>query len=460
MTDWKKKTVLIVGAARQGQALARYLSKKGANVILNDMQSEEILSSIARSFENTTVQCAFGSHPTELLEGVDLVSLSGGIPLTNPMAMEAAKRKIPITNDTQVFMEAVKAPVIGITGSAGKTTTTSLVGKMAQIEATLEKKAWVGGNIGQPLVEYLDEIEPDDIVILEISSFQLEQITISPHIGAILNITPNHLDRHKTLEAYTLAKQRLLIFQRSDDIAILNREDPGAWSLVGKINGSLLTFGKATPTDGLDGTFLQNDSICYKHGDSISKILSKSDILLRGEHNLMNVLAACTIAHAAGFSPATMQKAVQEFSGVSHRLEFVRRWRDVDWYNDSIATAPERTIAAVRSFNQPIVLLLGGRDKDLPWQELATLIHQHVDHVVVFGESAVKILSALEEAAPKNSLTSICRVNKMNDAIQAASEIARPGDVVLLSPGGTSFDEFKDFEERGERYREWVKHLS
>jgi UDP-N-acetylmuramoylalanine--D-glutamate ligase len=459
MKNWAKVNMLIIGAARQGQALARHLAYRGANVILNDQQTPEKLASVQQEMAALHVKCVFGGHPLDVLDGIELVSLSGGIPLSNPLVVEAKKRGIRLTNDSQIFMEEVKAPVIAITGSAGKTTTTTLVGKMAVLSTRKPHEAWVGGNIGLPLVDHLDEIKPNDLVILEISSFQLEQMTISPHIAAILNITPNHLDRHGTLEAYTAAKIRILAFQKPDDIAILDREDTGSWNLRSKVKGKLITFGLKRPTKGLDGTYCENGKLfCIENGKVI-ELFSTLLIKLRGEHNLMNVLAACAIGRAAGFSVKALIKAVADFSGVSHRLEFVRFWNGATWYNDSIATAPERTSAAIRSFTEPLVLLLGGRDKNLPWDELTKLVQVRVDHVIVFGEASEKIVTALSVIPQSDRKFTLDRVVKMKDAIQKASIIVESGDVVLFSPGGTSFDEFKDFEERGEYYRQWVNQL-
>ena len=457
---WLNKRVLVIGAARQGQALARYLVSQGSKVILNDKQTAEKLQTVQKTMQGLGIQCVFGSHPLELLDSVDLVSVSGGVPLSLPLIVEAAKRRIPITNDSQIFLEEVKAPVIAITGSAGKTTTTSLVGKMAELAIKKPNRAWVGGNIGLPLVDHLEEIQPNDLVILEISSFQLEQMTISPHIAAVLNLTPNHLDRHGTMEAYTAAKARLLQFQKKSDIAILNREDTGSWALLPLVQGHLTTFGKAKPTGEVSGTFIEDSAVQIIENEKVKTLFPTSDIQIRGEHNRMNILAACTIAAAAGFEPAIMQKAVQAFRGVEHRLEWVRSWRDTNWYNDSIATAPERTIAAINSFSEPIVLLLGGRDKNLPWEDLARLIHHRVDHVIVFGEAAEKIIKAMNSTKPNRRPYSLTRVNTLHEAVIEAKEIIEPGDVVLLSPGGTSFDEFIDFEERGRKFRQWVEELS
>ena len=457
---WQGKHVLIIGAARQGLSLSRYLASKGAQVTLNDQQSPEKMQAVLGDVQHPNITSYFGGHPLSLLEGVDMVSVSGGVPLTLPIIIEAQKKDIPITNDSQIFMEEVKAPVIAITGSAGKTTTTTLVGHMAGLSTRAGARAWVGGNIGLPLVENLDEIKSDDLVVLEISSFQLEQMTISPHIGAILNITPNHLDRHKTMEAYTEAKARLLQFQHKKDTAVLNREDPGSWNLASRVKGEIYTFGQQKPQYGLNGTYISDGNLCFISSLKSTILFSQSIIQIRGEHNLVNVLAACAIGMAAGFNVQAMQNAIQGFRGVEHRLEWVRTWHGADWYNDSIATAPERTMAAIKSFSEPIVLLLGGRDKDLPWSDLAELVQKRVKKVVVFGESAPKIIDALRTGSSLMKAGNVIRVPTLHEAVTKAAEWIEPGDVVLLSPGGTSFDEFLDFEDRGRHFKHWVEELA
>ncbi len=459
--DYQGQRVLVIGAARQGLALARYLCTHNAQVVLNDQRGPENMAAEIESLADLAVEWRLGGHPLEILTGIDLVCPSGGVPLTNPLVLEAVQRGIPLSNDTQIFLEQVPCRVIGITGSAGKTTTTTLVGRMAKAGAPAGSTVWVGGNIGLPLVAHVDQMRPDDLVVMEVSSFQLEQTTLSPAIAAILNITPNHLDRHGTMEAYTAAKARMLQFQDSRDTAVLGRDDPGAWSLSGQVRGRLMSFGRqtlSTPAD--EGCFVAGEELRLQRAGKVEGLLPRAEIRLRGEHNLLNALAACTIAAAAGLEASAMQTGVAGFHGVPHRLQYIRSWHGADWYNDSIATAPERSMAAVRSFSEPLVLLAGGRDKKLPWEDFASLIHQRVDHLVIFGEAAGKITAAVGPARPGQRPYTIQTCEHLHQAVLAAAEVASQGDVVLLSPGGTSFDEFRDFEERGERFEQWVKDLS
>lgn len=461
MSDiWKDKPILIIGAARQGLALARFLAERGAQVTLNDRRSPDRLQDVLQSHSELPVRWVLGEHPLDLLDACAMVCVSGGVPLELPIVVEAQRRGIPLTNDSQIFMQAVRAPVIGITGSAGKTTTTTLVGRMAGAAVQNGQRAWIGGNIGLPLVEYLDEIQPEDRVVVELSSFQLELMTRSPQVAAVLNITPNHLDRHGTLEAYTAAKAHILAYQTAQDTAVLNREDPGSWDLRSMVRGRLISFGLHRPPAGLAGTFYEGDRLVFidENGQE-TELIPCNLVRLRGEHNLLNVLAACALAIASGMPVEAMQAGVRDFVGVAHRLEWVRRWHGADWYNDSIATAPERTLAALNAFDEPLVLLLGGRDKNLPWEKLAEFVHQRVDHVVVFGEAGRLILQAIGPLQPGARLQTIDQRDDLQSAVQAAAAVVEPGDVVLLSPGGTSFDAFKDFEERGERFTEWVRAL-
>lgn len=487
-TDWSGKRVVVIGAARQGIALTRFLVRRNARVVLNDRLPMDQLISSRLALQDEDIEWVTGEHPLTLLDDADLVCISGGVPFDLPIVLEARKRDIPISNDSQIFLAECPCDVIGITGSAGKTTTTTLVGLIIQaeidflmagidnssagwsfrpyrsIELDISSRVWVGGNIGTPLLSMIDEMRPNDLAVMELSSFQLEIMTRSTNIAAVLNITPNHLDRHGTMEAYRSAKSRILTYQSAESLAVLNQDDPETWELRNEVQGGLVTFGMQNLLSDQNGAFLNEsrDAIVIelprnKSRDRI-QVLALTEIPLRGEHNLMNVLAACAISLAAGISIKAMSAGIKNYTGIPHRLEFVRTWHGADWYNDSIATAPERAIAAIKSFSEPIVLLAGGKDKNLPWDAFASLVNQQVKHVILFGEASPLIFQALTDQTEQD-LVNVSRCAGLKQAIERAAQVATPGDVVLLSPGGTSFDEFNNFEERGEVFKKWVMEL-
>jgi UDP-N-acetylmuramoylalanine--D-glutamate ligase len=463
MSEWKNKRVVMVGAARQGLALSRYLAMHGTSVVLNDRRPEEALADAREELADFDIAWVTGAHPTTILEGADLVCLSGGVPLDLPLVQEASRRNIPLSNDSQIFLDQAPCPVIGVTGSSGKTTTTALVGEIAQQHYALKKpdnKVWVGGNIGNPLIQYLDDMRAGDLAVMELSSFQLEIMTSSPPIAAVLNLTPNHLDRHKTMSAYISAKSHILTYQSPEDIAVMNRDDPNVRELFSEVNGRQITFGLKPPFNKQDATYTKRGKLYLQASGQIARIMKADLINLRGTHNLYNVLAAVAISAAASFSLQAIYDGIVAFKGVPHRLEFVRSWGGADWYNDSIATAPERAIAALQSFEEPIVLLAGGRDKDLPWQKFGEAVREKVDHLILFGEAADLIEGAVGKTTPDERPLTVDKYAKLAGAVEKAAERVEPGDVVLLSPGGTSFDEFTDFEERGKRFKQWVKELS
>ncbi len=457
--EWKGVRVVVLGLARQGKALARFLCGEGADVVISDLKPADLLVEARQELADLKLSYVLGGHQPSLLDGADLLCLSGGVPADLPLAQQAREQGIPVENDSQIFMEACPAPVIGVTGSAGKTTTTTLMGRIADAHyAATNGRAWVGGNIGRPLLMELSAIQPDDLVILELSSFQLELMTISPHIAAVLNVTPNHLDRHHTMEAYTAAKARILDYQDAHDVAVLGRDDRGAWNLRDRVKGRLISYGWEAPVDG-DGVYMAGDTIVLHTSSGEQALLPCDAVELRGEHNLLNVMAACALAASVGIASDAIEAGVRGFSGVPHRLEFVRRVGGADWYNDSIATAPERAIAAIRVFDEPLILLAGGRDKDLPWQVFARVACERVRDLVLFGEAAGKIADAIEEVQDADCVVHLELCKGFDQAVEAAAKLAQPGDVILLAPGGTSFDEFADFEARGERFRELVKAL-
>jgi UDP-N-acetylmuramoylalanine--D-glutamate ligase len=455
------KKVVVLGLARQGAALVRYLADRSAQVTVTDLKNAEALQVEIRELAGIAVEYRLGGHPLDLVEGADLMCLSGGVPTDLPIVQEARRKNIPLTNDTQLFLEETPAKVIGITGSSGKTTTTTLVGLMAKAASGqgVVGKAWIGGNIGNPLLNDLAKMSRGDVAVMELSSFQLELVEKSPQVAAILNLTPNHLDRHHTMEAYRQAKMRILDYQTEQDAAVLGWDSPETRALQSRVRGRCAFFSLSPKAWRGDGAYLQSGWITVEVSGKADPVVMTNAVLLRGSHNLLNSLAACAIGAAAGFPVEAMSDAIESFRGVAHRLEFVARRQGADWYNDSIATTPERAIAAIRSFREPIILLAGGRDKKLPWDDWASLIRERVDHLVLFGEAANLIRRALGEVSSGARPYSIVMVRTLEEAVREASSVAESGDVVLLSPGGTSFDAFRDFEDRGEQFRVLVESL-
>ena len=464
MTNYRGQRVVILGLARQGMALARYLVQAGARVVISDRQPAEKLAANLAALSDLPIEYVLGGHPPSLLDGADLLCLSGGVDANIPLAQEARRRGVPLSNDSQIFLEACPAGVmtVGVTGSAGKTTTTTLVGRILTPPPQQSRQArgvrtWIGGNIGNPLIAEVHRMRVGDIAVMELSSFQLEIMTRCPQVGAVLNITPNHLDRHGTMEAYTAAKSHILLHQSAADVAVLGLDDVGARRLSLLVRGRLVYFSGATLVAAQEGTFLRDEVIVFRWGRREQAVCAVKDIGLRGQHNVLNVLAACAISGAAGAIPEAMRAGIEGFTGVEHRLEFVRERDGVKWYNDSIASAPERVVAALNSFEEPIVLLAGGRDKKLPWEDFARLAKTRVKCLVLFGEAGPLIQRAVEAANMDRAQYTLC--GKLGEAVRVAAGKAESGDVVLLSPGCTSFDEFTDFAERGEKFKEWVREL-
>jgi UDP-N-acetylmuramoylalanine--D-glutamate ligase len=447
---------VVLGLARQGIAVSRWLAAQGAHVTVSDLQPADKLSAAIEALRGIEVKFALGGHPLSLLDECDYLCLSGGVPIDLPIVREARRRGLALTNDAQLFVERCLAPIIGITGSAGKTTTTTLTGEILRAARYVTR---VGGNIGNPLIGELDAIGPTQRVVMELSSFQLELMTISPSVAGILNVTPNHLDRHGTMEAYIAAKSHILDYQTFDDTAVLGYDDPVARQLSGRTRGYVRFFSREKIIG--RGAFLKGDRLIIVQNRE-SEVCRLSDIALRGAHNVQNVLAACALTAALGVEADAMAEAIRAFKGVPHRLQLVGEVKGVKYYDDSIATAPERLMAGVLSFEEPLVLLAGGRDKHLPWDTAARLIIERVRQLIVFGEMADLVRGAVEAQLAlggERTLEAIHQVTTLEQAVAQAAQLARPGEAVLLSPGGTSFDAFKDFEERGDAFQALVKEL-
>lgn len=450
------KRIVILGLARQGKALARFAADAGADVVISDKRTPDVLQPEMEELSNVRCDMVLGDHPLSLLEGADVLAISGGVPDDLPLIAAARQQGIRITNDSLEFIKRVRATVIGITGSAGKTTTTALTGAMVRESG---RTTWVGGNIGSPLISELDQIQSTDVVVQELSSFQLQQWTVSPPVAAILNITPNHLDRHKTMAAYTEAKGNILRFQKPDDIALLSADDRGASELKRLARGRLRQFSLELPVR--DGAFVEQGKIWLRDTEREWAVCDLKDIPLRGRHNVSNVLAAAVLADSVGVMVEQMNQAIRTFEPVEHRLELVRTVNGVQYINDSIATSPERAMAALDSFSEPLILLAGGRDKDMVWDEWSQRVVERAKAAILFGELRPLMARLLAQKIPNGQESpEVIEVVSLPDAVRAAADIAQPGDVVLLAPGGTSFDAFYDFAARGLFFKDQVGLLA
>jgi UDP-N-acetylmuramoylalanine--D-glutamate ligase len=436
---------LVIGLAREGLDLTRFLAAHGASVTVTDRKPREEVEEAIAQLSGVEAAYRLGGHDRANLDGVDVVYASPGVPPENELLQAAAARGIRLSSLVELFFALCPAPVVGITGSAGKSTTTSLLGEMF---VAAGRDAFVGGNIGRPLLGMLDRMTPSSWVVMELSSFQLEPLAVSPHIAVITNVTPNHLDRHPSMDAYWAAKGQILAHQSPSDWAVLNADD--AWSLRYQPRGRLLRFS----LEGVvEGAYLAGQRLMLLG----EPLIEASEVSLRGRHNLANVLTAAAAAHAAGIEREAMRAGIRAFQGVAHRLQPIGEHDGIVFVDDSIATAPERSIAALRSYHEPLVLIAGGRDKHLPMGQWAALIARRVRHVVLLGEMSDLVARALKEADP--SYRSISRALTMDEAVAEAARVAHSGDVVLLSPGGTSYDMYNDFEERGLDFARAVSEL-
>ena len=451
------KRVTVLGLGIEGIDLVRYLASQGATVTVSDVKSPEALAARIAELDGVPVRFSLGKNRIEDAVSADLLFVSQGIPLTAPAVQAARDNNVPISSMTRLFLELNPGILLGITGSSGKTTTTALV---AQMFAASGKKHVVGGNIGTGLLGLLNCITPETWVVMELSHSQLETAAKSPHIACVLNVTPNHLDRY-TWEEYTALKLRILQHQTRDDIAVLNLDDEVSCSFATETPARVIWFSTNREPNGDAAAFMRDGVLFWRQRTVESRLLAADEIPLRGAHNVANVLAAVAIAGAAGLETETVRQAILKFTPVPHRLELVESVGGAAYYNDSIATTPERTLAAIRSFQEPIVLLLGGRGKQLPLEELSREAIERCHAVVCFGEAGSELEDSLREAAAAApGPPEIERVSSLADALQAAVRHARQGDVVLLSPACTSYDAYENFEERGEDFRRAVQALA
>lgn len=454
MFSLSRKKVAIVGLAVNNTPLIKYLAREGAVVTVLDQKTPEKLESFLKELKDLPLKYHLGPDYLEHLEGQEVIFLSPGVPKNLPPLREAAEKGIKISSELQLFFSLNTSPTIGITGSSGKTTTTSLIGEMlAKV-----KPVKVGGNIGRPPISFLAELTDETWVVLELSSFQLQNLGFSPHIAVITNITPNHLDVHSSMDEYIEAKAEILRFQSADDIAILNGDNDITRKMGKMAKGKTYYFSRLTESS--PGAFLRGDELILSPTTGSEEFLCRrGEIRLLGEHNIENVLAAALAARIAGVPAKTIGEAVREFKGVEHRLELVREIEDVKYYNDSISTTPTRAIAGLLAVPAPVVLIAGGYDKNLPFDDFVKVAAERCRTVILLGKTAEKIRAAFERYKDSIKMPEITQVSDLKEAVITARKAAKPGDAVLLSPACASYDMFRNFEERGRLFKEFVAEL-
>ena len=445
--DLKAKKVAVIGVGKTGLATARFLAGREARIAVTDAKPLSAWGEASAALENLQAELTVAPYGPEILTDADLVVPSPGIYPDNPILVEAVRRGIPVLSELELAWRFLKTPLVAITGTNGKTTVTSLIGEILRGAG---EKVFVGGNIGAPLIGYVDGPQGADWAVVEVSSFQLQWTqTFHPRIAVLLNVTSDHIDYHGSFHAYRKIKERIFARQNAGDLAILNADEETTASLCGRLTARTELFSSSGAVD--HGMFLSGETLVHLLPAGGKEEYPLAMIHLSGRHNCENVMAAILAARACGCPPPAIVRAVDGFRGIAHRIEYAGEKNGVLFYDDSKGTNVGAVMRALESFSQPVVLLLGGRDKEGDFQTLAPLIHRGVKELVLFGEAREKI-NDLVGGVVKTTLAPT-----MKEAMEKAYSSASPGDVVLLSPGCASFDEFRDYKERGDRFQEWVR---
>jgi UDP-N-acetylmuramoylalanine--D-glutamate ligase len=448
------KTVLVMGAARSGFAAADFLLARGARVILTDRKKRKdlepaVTSLLERGNHSGELILELGGHRDESFKTCDFVVVSPGVPLSLPVFELSRRAGIPIMAEVELAYRHLRGRIIGITGSNGKTTTTTLVSELLKGAGI---NSYAAGNIGTPLISLADRTSPEDVYAVELSSFQLESIReFRPFVASILNLTPDHMDRYAGFEEYVAAKRRIFMNQQKTDFAVLNADDPRTSALTSGVHATPVAFSRFRSVD--KGAFVRNGRVIFRNGQGEKDLFPVNAIALKGAHNLENVLAAASMAILAGAAPETLEESIRRFKGVEHRIEFVAELHGVQYFNDSKATNVDATIKSLESFPGNILLVAGGRDKEGDFTALRSLVRDRVKHLVLIGEAADKIKKALSD------LVDTIQAQSMQEAVAVCSRMAEPGDVVLLAPACASFDMFRDYEHRGRVFKEAVRGI-
>ena len=451
------KKVAFIGAGVSHKQCIPQFVEMGAQVTLCDQKkSLEDFGDYADTLRRLDISLSLGEHYTDGFAGQDIIMRTPGYDYTKPELQAALAAGVMVTSEVELFFEYCPCEIIAVTGSDGKTTTTTLIAKMMEAAG---RKVLLGGNIGYPLLPRLGDVSPEDVAVVELSSFQLISMRRIPKVAVVTNVTPNHLDHHKDMQEYIDAKRNILLWQNPPCRAVLGFENDVSRAMAADCKGEQVWFTRLHDTD--NGAYLRaDDMLCYAENGVVTEILPRKDVKLRGLHNVENLLAAC--AAVWGRAPLeAMRQVGSTFTGVEHRIEPVRTLDGVTWYNDSIATSPTRTIAGLRSFEQKIILIAGGYDKHIPYEPLAPELLAHVKTLVLMGATGPIIEKALRGCPgfTEDAMT-ILHADSMKDAVEKARAAAQPGDVVSLSPASASFDCYPNFEVRGQEYKRLVMELA
>jgi len=448
--DLNNKRVLVVGLGKSGVASALFLQARGARVTVSDAKPQDQLGHEIPVLLDHGIAVETGGHGERTFRGQDLIVVSPGVPVDSAALVQARALGESVIGEIELASRFLPKNIVAITGSNGKTTTTALAG---EIVAAGGFPALVGGNIGTPAISLVERATAETVVVLEVSSFQLETIqTFRPKISVLLNITPDHLDRHRTFAAYTDAKARIFENQQADDFTVLNADDPTCVGLASRTRAQVCWFSRKQ--EGKEGAYVRDGRVLFRDAKGQREIMLVSEIPLKGAHNLENSMAAICVGALMGCEAQGIRKAVQDFKAVEHRLEYVATIRGVEYYNDSKATNVDATIKALESFRGNIHLILGGKDKDSDYSLLNDLLRQRVKRVYTIGAAAGKIESQIQTAVE------IDHAGTLETALKHAAATAEAGDIVLLAPACASFDQFQNYEHRGRAFKEMVQRLA
>ncbi|MBW9147288.1 UDP-N-acetylmuramoyl-L-alanine--D-glutamate ligase [Clostridium sp. CM027] len=446
----KGKKVGVVGIGVSNIPLIHFLVKLKAVVTAFDKKNYSLLGQVAIDFEEEGVKLVLGEDYLDDLTGFDVIFKTPSMRVDNPALLKAKKEGTYITSEMEEFIKYCPAKTYGVTGSDGKTTTTTIIYNILKKEGY---KTWVGGNIGTPLFANIEEITKDDKVVLELSSFQLMTMTVSTDVAVVTNLSVNHLDIHKDMEEYINAKKNVFKYQRDGDLIVLNKDNALTYELRKEVKGKVKYFSVCEKLE--DGAYFQNDKLFIMN----KVVCNLEEVKLKGMHNVQNLLTAfCATQDEA--TVASMREVATTFMGVPHRGEFVREVDGVKYYNDSIASTPTRTIASLKAFGKPVILIAGGYDKKIPFEPLAEEGYTNIKTLILVGDTKYKIKEVFERMSKENKIPlQIILAENFNEAIFTAKLVAKPGDIVTLSPACASFDMFQNFEVRGNKYKEIVMTL-